>query len=447
MPELTDEQLAGRLRDALAAEAESVAITDAAARVALARHGGRRGGSHPWALAGIAASLVIALGAGIGFAAWHGQPGIAAGPGDSGESAMPTSDASLAASMAPSLNPSIVPTSAPVAGQFSATGASLMGSDWAPSSATRLADNRVLIIGGAQAAFRCDTAEIYDPKTGAFSPTGSLMQTSTGCAATLLQDGRVLVAGGLEADHATAAPSELYDPATGMFSLTGATIDHHFSPDAILLQDGRVLLSGNSWETDGGVNTFTAELYDPKTATFSRTGSPLTWRANATATMLDDGRVLFAGGFTGHSEALSSAEIYDPETGLFTATGSLISPRMSQTAVLLADGRVLLDGGHDMVGVVSTAELYDPKTGLFSQTGSPTTPTDMSSAGTLLGDGRVLMVNGYSGTAELYDPATGTFTRTGSPASVHNNLVAAQLSDGRVLIVGSGYDTAELYQP
>jgi WD40 repeat protein len=457
MPEINDEQLAGRLRDALAAEAGSVVITDAAARVArVARvahargHAEWRGSSHPWALAGIAASLVVALGAGIGLAVWHGQPGIGAGPAESGESATATSDASLAAPVAPSLNPSIAPTSVPVAGQFSGTGTSVMGSGWEPSSATRLADNRVLIIGGQQ-ELNCDSAEIYDPKTGEFTRTGSLIQASQACAATLLQDGRVLVAGGLESDRSIPAPSELYDPATGKFSLTGETIDHHFSPNAILLQDGRVLLSGNSWVYVGGQNTFTAELYDSKTGTFSHTGSPLTWRANSTATLLADGRVLFAGGFDGGpqgpSKAFSSAEIYDPKTGLFTPTGSLISARMNHTATLLPDGRVLIEGGNDEVGSVSTAELYDPQTGRFSQTGSPLTPSDVSSAGILLGDGRVLIVDGYSASAELYDPATGTFGKTGSPARIHNHVVAALLSDGRVLILGTGTDTAELYQP
>ena len=184
------------------------------------------------------------------------------------------------------------------------------------ATATLLPGGRVLIAGGGHrygsfgmtpSLGMLDSAELYDPAAGTFSPTGSMAAVRGWHTATLLPDGRVLIAGG-----SYEAPAELYDPQTGTFSPTGSMEVDREAATATLLPDGRVLIAGGSYEA-------TAELYDPQTGTFSPTGSMTmtAFRSNATATMLPDGRVLIAGGIgviagTLDGTTLASAEMYGP---------------------------------------------------------------------------------------------------------------------------------------
>ena len=131
---------------------------------------------------------------------------------------------------------------------------------------------------------------------------------------------------------------------------------------ATMLSDGRILVAGG-WKTavgktDGTSALASAELYDPASGTFTPTGDMTVPRAFPTATLLPDGRVLIAGGWNG-SNAVASAEIYDPASGTFTPTGDLTAAREGNTATLLSDGRVLITGGRDgSGGVLVSAELY-----------------------------------------------------------------------------------------
>jgi hypothetical protein len=186
---------------------------------------------------------------------------------------------------------------------------------------------------------------------------------------------------------------------------------------ATLLADGRVLVVGGDDGTEGGLAS--AELYDPTTGTFRLTGSMETPRQNHTATLLSDGRVLVVGGDAFHTyglplghKLLDSAELYDPKTGAFRSTGST-SGAENCTATLLSNGRVLFAGGDDGSASLSSAQLYDPTTGTFNSIGSMTTGREGHTA-TLLSDGRVLLAGGQSGgntnsgtpfaAAELYQP-------------------------------------------
>jgi hypothetical protein len=255
----------------------------------------------------------------------------------------------------------------PKTGTFSPTGS--MTTARAFDTATALSDGRVLIAGGADSSNTpFASAELYDPKTGTFSPTGSMATARSNDTATVLSDGRVLIAGGIAggADGTIKpfASAELYDPKTGTFSPTGSMTTARFGDTATVLSDGRVLIAGGSNST--GLLA-SAELYDPKTGTFSPTGSMTTVRFIDTATVLSDGRVLIAGGLIagecdpGKCNPAASAELYDPKTGTFSPAGSMTTARGMQSATALSDGRVLIVGGADSSGNgLTSAELYQP---------------------------------------------------------------------------------------
>jgi hypothetical protein len=269
----------------------------------------------------------------------------------------------------------------PTTGTFRPTGSMTTARD--VHTATLLLDGRVLITGGDDKFLHpLATAELYDPTTGKFTPTGSMTMARDFHVATLLADGRVLVTGGSPVGMNSTAghfltSAEIYDPTSGTFSPTGPMTTERASHTATLLPDGRVLITGGALSTASEARTVSlasAELYDPKTGKFSATGSMTVARTFQEATMLADGRVLVTGGSAdGWSYAdryLAEAEIYEPKAGTFTATGSMADGLVAQTATLLPDGRVLIAGGHDRLGDVATAELYDPESGTFSPPGS-----------------------------------------------------------------------------
>jgi S-formylglutathione hydrolase FrmB len=320
-------------------------------------------------------------------------------------------------------------------------------------TATLLGDGRVLLAGGFDAS-----AELYDPTTGAFAATGSPGTELTGHTATLLADGRVLIAGGTDGAKNLAAAA-VYDPKTGTFAASGSMAADRAQHTATPLVDGRVLIAGGS---SGSATLASAEVYDPRTGTFSATGSMTTPRTAAASTLLSDGRVLVTGGSSDGSASLATAEIYDPKTGAFSATSPMAAVRSGHTATLLSDGRVLVAGGFDGTNNTASAEIYDPKTGTFSATGSMADARDAQTA-TLLPNGLILVAGGETSdgqtsraTAELYDPKTGTFAATAPMTSTRSGHTATLLSDGRVLVAG-GSDagfmswpslaSAELYDP
>jgi hypothetical protein len=224
----------------------------------------------------------------------------------------------------------------------------------------------------------------------------------------------------------------------GTFVTTGSMSTARTIHTATLLNNGQVLIAGGNNSVG---NLASAELYNPVTGTFTPTGSMTTARNYQTATLLNNGMVLIAGGQGGST--LASAELYDPATGTFTSTGSMTTARILNTATLLNNGMVLVAGGNGTgTGAAATAELYDPATGTFTSTGSMTTARAFHTA-TLLNNGMVLVAGGelnntYFSTAELYDPATGTFTSTGSMATARGAHTATLLNTGMVLVAGGG---------
>jgi alpha-tubulin suppressor-like RCC1 family protein len=220
-------------------------------------------------------------------------------------------------------------------------------------TATLLADGTVLIAGGYNGTV-LNSAEVYDPATQTFTIVGSLNAARQTHTATLLPNGKVLIASGLD------NTAELYDPVARTFSLTGNLNTARQNASATLLSGGKVLIAGGL--VSGAVGIGTAELYDPAAGTFSFTGSLNNARGAHTATLLPDGTVLVAGGYNCPGSCSNpiqgTAEIYDLTTGVFTNTGSLINARWQDTATLLNDGSVLVAGGFSGNAQTATAERY-----------------------------------------------------------------------------------------
>jgi hypothetical protein len=329
-------------------------------------------------------------------------------------------------------------------------------------TATLLADGRVLIAGGESYDFKTQSsAELYDPRTGAFTATGDMTTPRTRHTAALLPDGRVLITGGGRTDSAgdALASAELYDPGTGRFSATGKMATARLSPTATLLNNGKVLVVAWCYTSTGfACLPVDAELYDPDTGTFAATGNR-NWEGADTATLLPNGKVLITRGYPSDEPYVSWAELFDPSTGAFTVTGYATTNHTVPTAVLLMNGKVLLAGGDigDGDGGSVSAELYDPTTAAFSRTGNMTVGREQHTE-TLLPDGSVLFAGGHlvidlAVSAEIYDPIQGAFTRTANMPTAHEVHTATLLGDGTVLVAG-GFapwplltSNAEIYHP
>ncbi|HVF72220.1 MAG TPA: kelch repeat-containing protein [Chthoniobacterales bacterium] len=237
-------------------------------------------------------------------------------------------------------------------------------------TATLLPGGKVLVAGGLHGGLTSgydalSTAEIYDPATGTWTLTGSMAQARGHHAATLLSNGKVLVVGGLPTFSGAGNPpiksAEIYDPASGAWTTTGSLNTGRWSHTATVLPDGRVLAAGGFG--DGAV-LMSAEVYDPAAAIWIPTSNLSVGRAEHTATLLPNNKVLVAGGYPAGSEgggSTASAELYDPATGTWTRTGSLITSRREHTATLLPNGTVLIAAGLKQTNALTylaAAELY-----------------------------------------------------------------------------------------
>lgn len=276
--------------------------------------------------------------------------------------------------------------------------------------------------------------------------------------ATLLSNGKVLIAGGwaTETHLPVWSSAELYDLSSGTFTKTGEMSTPRFGHSATLLPDGRVLIAGGSAVVNGNSTLDSAEIYDSSTGKFSVISSMTAARLWHRATLLSNGEVLITGGYTFDSNphALASAELFDPVTETFTATGNMTADRSWHTATLLNNGQVLIDGGREDETV--PAELYDPATGTFSAVGPSALPNYLIPASsTLLASGKVLLTMQYScdfaDQAEVFDVATGSFVPISDMTANRGYRTTTLLPEGKVLVTGRADitlgGTAELYDP
>lgn len=336
-------------------------------------------------------------------------------------------------------------------------------------AATLLPNGKVLVTGGENATYTpVASAELYDPSSGTFSPTGNMTVGRAGHTATLLNNGKVLIAGGYSGTTGNAAVSraELYDPATNTFAATtGSMTAARTYHTATLLQSGKVLIAGGDVMSynASSQSLASAEIFDPSSGSFTATGSMTVPRESHAATLLNSGKVLITGGsdgaygYTPTATLYATSETFDPSTDQFTAAGMMTTQRNWQTASLLASGKVLVAGGATLSQNGATADLFDPSSGSFAATGNMTEPRFYHDASTL-NDGTVLISGGSDvntrakATAEIYDPTAAAFTATGSMNAARVWHTSTVLQNGKVLITGGGDNgavpiaTAEIYQ-
>ena len=288
---------------------------------------------------------------------------------------------------------------------------------------------------------------------GTVAPVGQMTAARACHTATLLADGKVLIAGGFSDEAHYLDSAELYDPASRTFTpLTARMVSARTCPASARLRDGRILYAGGAGGQ--GLLEKTAELYDPKTARFTATGSLSSPRDGVPAVLLGDGRVLLAGGYDfGRHRSIRTAEVYSPRTGRFARAASLTTARSAHTATRLRDGRVLIAGGLGPAGVLRSAELYSPRTGRFTRTGSMRLVRHKHGAA-LLPNGDVLILGGSDGRdwdgqtsdAEIYRVKESRFVKAPAMQVARFKLpdAVARLGDGSVL-VGGGSTTVETF--
>ena len=247
-----------------------------------------------------------------------------------------------------------------------------MGTAREDQTATVLpSSGKVLVAGGSDSNGNAlASAELYDPATGTWSAAGAMHAARQDFTATLLPSGKVLAAGG-EACFVCRGvnTAEVYDPTSNTWSTTASPMAAvHVFHSATLLPNGKVLIAGGC-ATGGFCAPATspqdvesaADLYDPATNTFTATASMLTPRFWHSATLLASGKVLVAGGETVGRVSTAAAELYDPVAGTWSATGSLKVPVQNHAAVSLANGQVLVVGGfYNGTFPVKIAQVYQP---------------------------------------------------------------------------------------
>jgi subtilisin family serine protease len=348
------------------------------------------------------------------------------------------------------------------AGDFGPTSTKVLGGynfgDQIPDPS---AGDKVLVAGGQTVTDILPSTELCNPATGTWTATGSMTSARVGHTAILLPGGKVLLTGGESTGCCDVLPTaELYDPATETWSATSSMATPRIYPTATLLSNGKVLVAGGAGAYLDFVVFSSAELYDPATGTWTATGSMTTPRYGSTVTLLPSGKVLVAGGSGNPGSgptypASYTSELYDPATGTWSATSPMVHPHVVTRATLLPSGKVLLAGGGNAGTDTSVeAELYDPATGTWTATAN-THYLYRNTLATLLPNGTVLIVAGGFGEdkCELYAPAHGTWTETGALEPACWPDTTTLLRDGKVLLTGEVYQdgqylpVVEVYDP
>jgi hypothetical protein len=235
---------------------------------------------------------------------------------------------------------------------------------------TILSNGTVLIAGGqtcttATSCAALSSAEVYDPVAGTFTATSNSMSAARfGASAVLLNSGMVIISGGFDGTNLPAA-AEIYNPTQLGFTGGGPSLNTpRFNATSTLLNKGTLLVAGGSTCALPGCPTNAAEIYDPVANTFTSVASGMNVpRFNHTATLMTNGQVVIAGGYSSCNSSCTSeasAELFDPVAGTFSSSQILPNALASQTGTLVANGNILLIGGINAGVTLAGDEWYQP---------------------------------------------------------------------------------------
>jgi N-acetylneuraminic acid mutarotase len=316
----------------------------------------------------------------------------------------------------------------------------------------RLPSNKVMVIGGFASSTITNSVVIYDPATDTWSPAASMLSARSDPSATVLPDGRVLVAGGATNGNASLASAEIYDPVNNTWTATGSMAEARTRQTATLLQNGKVLVIGG-YNTGGSI-TFsqTAEMYDPADGSWTTMATPLSEsRGQHAAQLLPGGNAVLLIGGVSRTGFVNTAELFPVnDSGNTTVLPYAVPSGNVYTSVLLDDGSVLATGDGSTTALRFHPDTLSWTTSTYS--GSRTLPTM-----TTLADGRVLLAGGTGSggvrltTAEIYNPDANVWTTAASMSTGRGAASAVLLANGGVLAVGGfnsdSLNSVERYTP
>jgi N-acetylneuraminic acid mutarotase len=288
--------------------------------------------------------------------------------------------------------------------------------------------------------------------TNGFTVTGSLNSGRADAGVALLQNGRVLVVGGEDATHAPLASAELYDAGTGQWSLTAAMPLALTDATTTVLANGEVLVAGGMSGTAGSLSpSDVCLLYDPSKGVWTTTGSLPVASGDASAVLLDSGKVLYVGGLASSGSTTSTtatSALYEPATGKWSViSGTALGAAVERAAVAkLANGDVVLAGGETVssgsASVTDVVERYSPTTESWSPIAHEPLGVADATASTLP-NGSVLIAGGSTSAdgsptnaTQLFDPAHNAWTTVGSLPVATLGASAVELASGQVLYAG-----------
>lgn len=312
-------------------------------------------------------------------------------------------------------------------------------------TASLLPDGKILIAGGYTGQLNnpisTNTAELFNPITNTWSMTDTMSFPRANHIAIRLANGKILVAGG-RANNVATATAELFDASTGSWSVTGQLNHSRFFHTATLLDNGNVLVTGGL-SGDGFSIGKTAEVYDPVSGSWTLVDHMAIMRWGHSATLLENGTVLVAGGSgpAGDGVYTPRSEIYDPLENEWRNAGNLNTPRGFHAAVKLENGNVLVAGGLPTATsqnkITVTAEIFNPETGKWTYTGNLTFDRIPGPYGAvLLQDGHILVAGGRTATTESYAADNGVWTTLFNMNISRSFHTLTYLPDGTVLAVG-----------
>ena len=347
-------------------------------------------------------------------------------------------------------------------GTFTATANNSNANRYMGTKSVTLQSGKVVVFGGFSFS---KITDVYDPATNSFSRVGDLNRERHGAGAALLPNGKVLAIGGMYASGAnyiSLSTVEIFDPVTETWSYTGSLNVARENPVVVVLNNGKVLVTGGMWRAPGTTYLSSAEIYDPATGTFTYVNSMPQARGNATGALMSNGNVFVAGGYNSTNGHMKSAIIYNPTLNTWTSISSQMNSVHSEggsVTLQLQDGRMLVAGGWSPTLGIWTIDIYDPSTNSF--VAAANLPQFSHGRGGLTGhvrsDGVVVFFGGSSAqgdiadTAVLYDPTSNTMATEGNTMRWYRyQHTSAVLNDGRILIIGGNFSNnsaADVYAP